>query len=72
MRRSQLHFLWRDRSVQKRFRCGVSLHSHTYHSQENLAMIPRYTDGVPLVSDAGHPSPRAKPLISKSASYSKS
>ena len=52
MRRSKLHFLWRDRSVTGRFRTGVSLHSHTHHSEESLAFIPRYTAGVPLLSDA--------------------
>jgi hypothetical protein len=51
MRRSQLHFFWRDRSVRKRFRTGVSLHSHTLHSEESLAMIPRYTARIPLVSN---------------------
>ena len=52
MRRTQLHYFWRDRSVRKRFQSGVSLHSHTLHSKENLAFIPRYTARIPLVSTA--------------------
>jgi len=51
MRHSQLHFFWRDRSAQKRFRTGVSLHSHTLHSEESLAFIPRYTGGIPWVGE---------------------
>lgn len=52
MRATQLHLLWRDRSPLERFRCAVSLHSHTWHSRENLAFVPRYTSGVPMVSAA--------------------
>lgn len=52
MKSSRLHFFWRDRSVQSRFRSGVSLHSHTLHSEESLAFIPRYTGGIPLVGHA--------------------
>jgi len=47
-----LHLHWRDPSAVQRFRCGVSLHSHTLHSEESLAFVPRYTGGVPLLSDA--------------------
>jgi len=52
MRHSKIHWLWRDRSVPKRFRTGLSLHSHTLHSEETLAFIPRYTAGIPLVGSA--------------------
>ena len=52
MRRSKLHFFWRDRTVRQRFRGGVSLHSHTLHSEESLAFIPRYTGKLPLIGDA--------------------
>lgn len=52
MRTTNLHLLWRDRSPLERFRCGVSLHSHTLHSRESLAFVPRYTAGVPLVAAA--------------------
>jgi hypothetical protein len=32
----QLQFFWRDGSVRKEFRAGVSLHSHTMYSEESL------------------------------------
>ena len=34
------------------FRTGVSLHSHTYHSKENLGFLPHYVDfhRIPVVS----------------------
>lgn len=47
MRSSRLHFFWRDRSVRTRFRGGVSLHSHTLHSEESLSFIPHYTAKFP-------------------------
>lgn len=37
---TQLQFFWRDCSIDKRFQIGVSLHSHTMYSEENLDMIP--------------------------------
>jgi len=52
MRYSKIHWLWRDRSVPKRFRTGLSLHSHSLYSEESLAFIPRYTAGIPLVGRA--------------------
>jgi len=52
MRHSKIHWLWRDRSAPQRFRSGVSLHSHTLHSEETMAFIPRYTSGIPIVSSA--------------------
>ena len=52
MKTSKLHLLWRDRSSLDRFRRGVSLHSHTLHSKESLAFVPRYTAGVPVVANA--------------------
>src|SRR5579862_1395438 len=52
MRHSKIHWLWRDRSTPQRFRTGVSLHSHTLHSEETMAFIPRYTSGIPVVSNA--------------------
>jgi hypothetical protein len=45
-------FFWRDRSVHKDFRTGVSLHSHTMYSEESLAMISRSTASVPFVGHA--------------------
>lgn len=32
-----------------RFRSGVSLHSHTMHSKENLAFVPQYAKCIPLL-----------------------
>jgi hypothetical protein len=52
MRQSKIHWLWRDRSAPQRFRTGVSLHSHTLHSEETMEFIPRYTSGIPVVSNA--------------------
>ena len=49
MNASKLHFLWRDRAPLKQFRTGVSLHSHTLHSRETFAFLPRYAAGVPLL-----------------------
>jgi len=51
MKRSQLHWLWQNSAAPNRFRTGVSLHSHTLHSEESLAFVPRYLGGVPIVSD---------------------
>jgi hypothetical protein len=52
MRETNLHCLWRSESVAGRFRTGVSLHSHTLHSEENMAFVPRYTANVPVVGVA--------------------
>lgn len=41
-----------NRFVDKDFRTGVSLHSHTMYSEESLEMIPRYTAKVPYVGQA--------------------
>jgi hypothetical protein len=40
---------WRDQGLCRRFRAGVSLHSHSLHSRENLAFIPRYAARVPFL-----------------------
>ena len=50
MRHSQVH--WRHRFAPAHFRTGVSLHSHTLHSEENLGFIPRYTAGIPFATAA--------------------
>ena len=52
MRRTNLYLLWRDRTCLERFRNGVSLHSHTLHSRESMAFVPRYTTGVPVLAKA--------------------
>jgi hypothetical protein len=52
VRRTNLYLLWRDRTCLERFRNGVSLHSHTLHSRESMAFVPRYTTGVPVLAKA--------------------
>ena len=42
-------FAWRNPEVSRQFRTGVSLHSHTMHSQESLSFIPLYADRVPIL-----------------------
>jgi hypothetical protein len=48
--RTQVYFLPADRSVTRVFRTGVSLHSHTEHSQERLDDLPRYLERMPVVA----------------------
>jgi hypothetical protein len=48
--RTQVYFLPADGSVTRAFRTGVSLHSHTEHSQERLGDLPRYLDRLPVVA----------------------
>jgi hypothetical protein len=45
-------FLWRQPFVDRGFRSGVSLHSHTMYSEESLEMVPRYTARVPYLGSA--------------------
>jgi hypothetical protein len=47
MNQTRLRFLWRENGLARQFRTGVSLHSHTMHSLESLAFIPRYAEAVP-------------------------
>ena len=42
MRRAEPEYLWRNPAAADGFEYGVSLHSHTTHSQENLEFIPQY------------------------------
>ncbi len=49
---TKLQCFWRDASVLKEFRTGVSLHSHTMYSEESLDMVPRYTAKVPYLGAA--------------------
>jgi hypothetical protein len=49
---SQLHFLWDNSAAPRRFRTGVSLHSHTMHSQEDISFLPKYAYRVPLIAQA--------------------
>ncbi len=48
--RTQIHFLPSHRSVIRAFRTGVSLHSHTEFSQEELRGLPRHLERMPVVS----------------------
>jgi hypothetical protein len=53
--RTTFQFFWQSPSVDRGFRSGVSLHSHTTYSKESLEMIPRYTARVPCLGRAlGH------------------
>ena len=47
--KTTFQFFWRDRSVHPEFRAGVSLHSHTMHSEESLYFVPEYVGNVPIV-----------------------
>src|ERR1700737_5561770 len=48
--RTQVYFLPADGSVTRAFRTGISLHSHTEHSQERLGDLPRYLERMPVVA----------------------
>ncbi|HWX38887.1 MAG TPA: hypothetical protein VNY09_06570 [Candidatus Sulfotelmatobacter sp.] len=52
--RTQIHFLPSHRSVLRAFRTGVSLHSHTELSQEELSGLPRHLERMPVVSHFLH------------------
>jgi hypothetical protein len=49
---TKIQFFWKNRHIDKDFRTGVSLHSHSMYSQESLEMIPRYTARVAYVGRA--------------------
>jgi hypothetical protein len=42
-------FLWKEPDVSRRFRSGVSLHSHTLHSEESLDILPRHLGRIPIL-----------------------
>src|SRR5579862_2150160 len=48
--RTQIHFLPSHRSAIRAFRTGVSLHSHTECSREELRGLPRHLERMPVVS----------------------
>jgi hypothetical protein len=52
--RTRIHFLPSHRSVIRAFRTGVSLHSHTEFSQEELSSLPRHLERLPVVSHFLH------------------
>jgi hypothetical protein len=45
-------FHWIEPAAARRFRSGVSLHSHTSLSRETLMFVPRHTEHVPLLCGA--------------------
>src|SRR5215467_11872708 len=50
MRRSTIQFAWRESQPAEGFETGVSLHSHTMHSQECLSFLPRHLHRAPGIS----------------------
>jgi hypothetical protein len=48
--RTQVYLLPSEQSLNRTFRSGVSLHSHTEHSRERLGTLPRYLQGMPIIS----------------------
>jgi len=50
MRKSTVHFAWREPRSTEGFHSGVCLHGHTMHSQECLSFLPRYLHRVPGIS----------------------
>ncbi|MGA3096070.1 MAG: hypothetical protein ABSF25_06415 [Bryobacteraceae bacterium] len=50
MKPSNVHPVWREPAVTRKFRAAVSLHGHTMHSQECLSFLPRYLRRIPGVS----------------------
>ncbi len=43
----EIRFWWKDRRACRSLRTGVSLHSHTLHSREYLAFVPRHLKSLP-------------------------
>ncbi len=52
MTSSHIHLQWKDAAAARRFRTGVSLHSHTLHSRESLDFIYQAAAQAPLLSAA--------------------
>lgn len=50
--RTTFQFFWKNSSIHKDFRSGVSLHSHTMYSEESLDILPRYTGRIPVINKA--------------------
>lgn len=49
---SPLHLRWKGEPSRGRFRTGVSLHSHTLHSRESLAIVYRAAGVTPVIAAA--------------------
>lgn len=47
--RTTYQFLWKEPCVSRRFRSGVSLHSHTLYSEESLDILPRHVGNIPIL-----------------------
>jgi hypothetical protein len=52
MKKTSLHFLWKDRDAAHGFRSAVSLHGHTHHSWENLRFLHSFRLPLPLIPAA--------------------
>jgi hypothetical protein len=48
--KTQVHFLPSEYPDRPLFRTGVSLHSHTMHSKEKLALLPQVLKKLPIIS----------------------
>ncbi len=49
MKKTALHFLWKERSAAHRHSAAVSLHGHTLHSWENLRFLNSFQLPLPLI-----------------------
>jgi len=49
VKRTALHFLWKDCSIAHRYSTAVSLHGHTLHSWENLRFLGSFKLPLPLI-----------------------
>jgi len=49
VKKTTLHFLWKERNAPGRFPTAVSLHSHTLHSWENLRFLHTFKLPLPLI-----------------------
>jgi hypothetical protein len=49
VKKTSLHFLWKDRNAPRRYPTAVSLHGHTLHSWENLRFLHSFKLPLPLI-----------------------
>jgi hypothetical protein len=49
VKKTSLHFLWKDREAPRRHPAAVSLHGHTLHSWENLRFLNSFQLPFPLI-----------------------
>jgi hypothetical protein len=49
VKKTSLHFLWKDRNAPDRHPTAVSLHGHTLHSWENLRFLHSFKLPLPLI-----------------------